>query len=1054
MYELRYDKIPFRIIRKNYEDEAFEAILKGLAEHISLSYTPVIMEKKRMLRYDVTFKNSVNDKPYISIFVDENDNIENYKCLYCGDYTVSYHACKHLLAVAKIYDSVKIDINIDELNEKFDKLEKEVIRAEYQAKRKMKLSEIKAFIDEFNKTNIIPLFEKVDIDSYITGDSGNYQLSFKIGNDKKFVIQNIMNFIEAVNNSESLQYGKKFSFIHNINNFSDFSKEVIKYMQSTEYNNISKFENLTPIKIEKLFDLYVNKYINIKIGDEFRKVYISSDKKDISYYLNEKYELSLKDYDLTFIGYTKDYVLDDNILYVISNNSDSERSLIKFLSVKNEMSFEYIKDVMEKKIYPRYSDIITVNENVLNTMKIADFKMKLYFDANENGIFYDLKCFLGEKETEIDKLNDYAYKIELVESYLNNMGFDDECKLVDKALAFYFMKADLSHLKKYCEIYLSENIKRVKVKTASGFQTRMSYNVGMLDVCFENSEFSDEELATIIKSLKKKIRYVKLNNDTIIEVTEEDAQKLLNTVKEFNLDINNLSEPQSIPLYQALKVTTEDLDIVDYKLDNKLKDLLKDIIGYKELDYKAPEKLLDVMRPYQVDAFKWMKVLTKHNFCGILADDMGLGKTLEVISVIIDSNDNAPTLVVCPKSLCYNWKNEFSIWAGKCEVDIEVINVIGGINDRKEIISNIDNNKKVIYISSYDSLRNDIELYEGKEFKYLILDEAQSIKNHHTLKAKSVKMIKSTNRFVLTGTPIENSINDLWSIFDFLMPNYLGTYSDFRDKYEADIIMDEEDSVLRLVKKIAPFVLRRTKKEVLKDLPDKVESIQIATMSSAQRKVYDAQLLKTRRLLQSPNANKIDILAYITRLRQICVDPKLFIDDYEGSSAKLDLIKELIETYVSSGHKIIIFSQFTSIFDSLSNIIEKMNYKYFVLTGKTNPLDRVEMANKFNEEDDDHKVFLVSLKAGGTGLNLVGADVVIHLDPWWNYAVENQATDRAHRLGQKNAVSVIKVICEDSIEQKVIELQRIKKEIAERIIVSDENNHSNIVVDDLKYLLD
>ena len=257
------------------------------------------------------------------------------------------------------------------------------------------------------------------------------------------------------------------------------------------------------------------------------------------------------------------------------------------------------------------------------------------------------------------------------------------------------MKADLSHLKKYCEIYLSENIKRVKVKTASGFQTRMSYNVGMLDVCFENSEFSDEELATIIKSLKKKIRYVKLNNDTIIEVTEEDAQKLLNTVKEFNLDINNLSEPQSIPLYQALKVTTEDLDIVDYKLDNKLKDLLKDIIGYKELDYKAPEKLLDVMRPYQVDAFKWMKVLTKHNFCGILADDMGLGKTLEVISVIIDSNDNAPTLVVCPKSLCYNWKNEFSIWAGKCEVDIEVINVIGGINDRKEIISNIDNNKKV-----------------------------------------------------------------------------------------------------------------------------------------------------------------------------------------------------------------------------------------------------------------------------------------------------------------------------------------------------------------------
>ena len=322
------------------------------------------------------------------------------------------------------------------------------------------------------------------------------------------------------------------------------------------------------------------------------------------------------------------------------------------------------------------------------------------------------------------------------------------------------------------------------------------------------------------------------------------------------------------------------------------------------------------------------------------------------------------------------------------------------------------------------------------------------------MKAKSVKRVKSKNRFVLTGTPIENSITDLWSLFDFLMPNYLGTYSDFREKYEADVIYDEQDTVLKLVKKISPFVLRRTKKEVLKDLPDKVESIQIATMSKDQRRVYDAQLLKTRRMLQNILANKIDILAHITRLRQICVDPRLFMNDYYGDSAKLNLVSDLLEQYVPNGHKVIIFSQFTSSFELLVPILKDLKIKYFILTGKTNPYDRVEMANTFNDPEDEHKVFLVSLKAGGTGLNLVGADVVIHLDPWWNYAVENQATDRAHRIGQKNAVSVIKVICEDSIEQKVIELQRIKRDIADKIILSDENSNTKIAIDDLKYLLD
>ena len=472
---------------------------------------------------------------------------------------------------------------------------------------------------------------------------------------------------------------------------------------------------------------------------------------------------------------------------------------------------------------------------------------------------------------------------------------------------------------------------------------------------------------------------------------------------------------------------------------------------FKKLDIKVPSSLKNVLREYQVDAYKWMKVLSKHNFCGVLADDMGLGKTLEVISVILSSEEKKPSLIVCPKSLCYNWKNEFSLWAK----ELDVVNVIGNINDRKDIISKIDEKKKVIYISSYDSLRNDIDLYKNVKFNYLILDEAQSIKNHNTLKAKSVKKIKSIHRFVLTGTPIENSVVDLWSIFDFLMPEYLGDYSNFRSRYEEAVVSGNADEVSgALIRKISPFVLRRTKKEVLKDLPDKIETIQIASMEEKQRLIYEAQLRKTREILTNPKASKIEILSSLTRLRQICVHPQLYLDNYDGRSAKFDLLMELLEDYIATDHKVIIFSQFTSAFTLLEPLLNDKKYEYFLLTGKTSAEDRISMANRFNDKDDKHKVFLVSLKAGGTGLNLIGADIVIHLDPWWNYAVENQATDRAHRIGQKNVVQVIKMICENSIEQKVIELQRIKKEVAERIILSDEENYNNINLTDLKYLLD
>ena len=707
-----------------------------------------------------------------------------------------------------------------------------------------------------------------------------------------------------------------------------------------------------------------------------------------------------------------------------------------------------VEDVFKKEIYPRYNKVIQVSDELKEKLDIVNYEIRAYFDYNDV-LFVETRFFKNDIEVEYEEAIEYLVTYDQYENYIKQLGFEDnEIREMEKIVNF--LRSDLGPLKEVCSVYLSENIKKLKIKKSSSITAHLKYDVDMMGIFFETSEFNEKELLEIVRSIKKRVKYIKLNKDTILDLEDKNLQDFYNAVVEFNLDSKKLLETQDVQLYQALKLIDENISICEYKTDDKLKALLEDIINYKNNNFSYPDDLKDIARPYQIDAFNWMKTLIKYKFCGILADDMGLGKTLEVISVIKDDCEEKPSLIVCPKSLCYNWKNEFLLW-GK---EINVVNVIGSVSQRLDIICNIDNNKKTVYITSYDSLRNDIEFYNKIDFRFLILDEAQTIKNHTTLKAQSVKSIKSELRFVLTGTPIENSIIDLWSIFDFLMPKYLGIYSEFKERYEKSIVESQSTQAIdNLVKKISPFVLRRTKEEVLTDLPSKVEFIQIATMSEEQQKLYDSLILRTREKLEAKES-KIEILAMLTRLRQICVDPGLFVEGYTGGSCKLDLLMELVSNYLDDGHKIVIFSQFVSVFPKLKQMLDKKNIKYFALTGDTDALDRVNMASEFNKEDSDEKVFLVSLKSGGTGLNLIGADVVIHLDPWWNYAVENQATDRTHRIGQKRSVNVIKLIVENSIEQKVIELQNIKKDLASKIIKNESDSLEKLSIDDISFLLD
>ena len=473
---------------------------------------------------------------------------------------------------------------------------------------------------------------------------------------------------------------------------------------------------------------------------------------------------------------------------------------------------------------------------------------------------------------------------------------------------------------------------------------------------------------------------------------------------------------------------------------------------------KIPEEIEPILRPYQKTGFKWLKTLDKYKFGGILADDMGLGKTIQIISILLDYKQNTEnqktSIVVSPSSLSLNWKNEIEKFAP--ELKIKVIR--GTALERKEKIEHLE--KYDVIITSYDLLKRDIDVYKEKKynFKYIIADEAQYLKNNATKNAKAIKKLNAETRFALTGTPIENSLAELWSIFDLIMPGYLFSYKEFKSAYEMPIVKEENrDAMEKLKMLIEPFVLRRTKKEVLTELPEKTITVLNNEMEEEQKNIYLSYLVQAKQELQDEittngyERSQIKILAALTRLRQICCHPGLFIEDYNGGSSKLDQCMEIIEDGITAGHKILLFSTYTSMFEIIEKELNNRNIKYFKLTGSTKVDERIELVDEFNQ-NKEISVFLISLKAGGTGLNLIGADMVIHYDPWWNLSAENQATDRAYRIGQKNNVQVYKLITKDSIEEKIYELQQRKAELTDNMLNTQTTFINKLSKDDIMNL--
>ena len=646
----------------------------------------------------------------------------------------------------------------------------------------------------------------------------------------------------------------------------------------------------------------------------------------------------------------------------------------------------------------------------------------------------------------------------------------------------------LSILRDVGDVFTTPAFDRLVAPKPPTVKVGLSIKGNLVEISPIADEVPADEVGSLLASYRRRQRFHQLKDGTLLRLDEAQLDTLDMLARELELDENQLNSGLiELPGGQAFLLDGElPDDGSDVVKDASFSDYIDDLKVIDPNAYEVPDALKPILRPYQAEGFRWLNTLYDKGFGGILADEMGLGKSVQLISLLlsryqtprsvehdeeITQSDNAterrarsaepegladinplrPSLIVCPASLVYNWASEFAKFAP----GLNAVVVAGSKAERRAaIVHAFAADEPTVLITSYDLLRRDVDDYraEGRQFNIMALDEAQYIKNHTTKIAKAVKSVDAKHRFALTGTPIENRLSELWSIFDFLMPGILGSYKRFHERYElpianaraADDLTHEGRAAAqvnpesarvahRLQSLVGVFIRRRLKSQVLTDLPDKLETTLTVRMEGEQRKLYAAHEQRLRMQLEHSeqadfNTSKIQILAELTKLRQVCCDPRLLYSNAKDSSAKLAAIGELMETCASEGKKALIFSQFTSFLDLIGERFETQGLRYYTINGSTPKKRRLELVDRFNA--DDTPAFLISLKAGNTGLNLTGASVVIHADPWWNAAVQNQATDRAHRIGQTQDVNVYQVVAKDTIEERIIKLQRTKSELA------------------------
>ena len=932
----------------------------------------------------------------------------------------------------------------------------------------------------------------ISIPTILKGDGGRALVSLHGGSSRKYKIQTIKKFLSDLYHHESFAIGKEFKYVNGESTFDKISLELLDYLlgiyeiqeviDSTHFSKIfSKSQMfITKNMLVKLFYILREKGFTLELyGKTYTDVVFVKGNPRISYQLSIDEDSIVVDYQgkdaVLPLTETGELLYFDGAVYMpdkmfIRNYKPFYNSLGKDkepLTFRGDAKTSFLEHVL-----PRISEtmVLDVPEELKSRYITCDMEAKLYFDKYKNGIKAELKYKYGEYEfNSFGNAAAGSYiivrqreKEDAIISDLLKMGFvpyKNFYLLKDEEKIYDFLSGRVMELEDKSNLFYSEDFRRLGIRAPGSFKAgvRINSEFNMLELDLSFDEVPKDELKELLHSYQIKKKYYRLKNGSFINLEDKTVDEVSHILSSLHIKDKNLKEDAMLLEKQNalyLEKAFSDHEFV-FERDRDFMALTEKILNPSRTDYVLPDGILAELRPYQLTGYKWLKTLADNELGGILADDMGLGKTLQSIVYIaseVMTDKREHHLIVCPTSLIYNWQDEIENFAPR----IKALVITGNPVERQEAIERY--REYDVLITSYPLIRRDINLYEKLEFHTVFIDEAQFIKNDSSLNAKSVKRLRAKHRFALTGTPIENSLSELWSIFDFIMPEYLYSHNRFVELYEKPIMKEDEKALFDLHQHIEPFILRRMKKDVLTELPDKYETKMLTDLSEGQRLVYLSFLENVRSELHSEiedsgvEKNRIKILAALTRLRQICCHPSTFLENYQGGSGKLELLMEIIPEAIANDHRILVFSQFTSMLRIIESELNELDIPYFYLEGSTPTQDRNDYVKRFN--NGEGKVFLISLKAGGTGLNLTGADTVIHYDPWWNPAVEDQATDRAYRIGQQNKVHVMKLITKGTIEEKIFKLQRKKKELSDSIISSKEVFINSLTREELEELFE
>lgn len=923
------------------------------------------------------------------------------------------------------------------------------------------------------------IYGKVELVPYFKMEYSYASVEFKIGTEMKYVLKNISSFVQAYEKKERVRYGKKLDFYHCPEAFTEDALRMIDFLQQqdsdkkrqSQYhayyvysNGYERHMDLDEVGMDRFFAALgkTGFYAEMVYGEEDIYYVSEEEKKPKLTIRTESRGIFLTLEPLRVIrGRERYYFCEGNMIYPSTRCLREELyEFFDYLQRQTDDSCYLAKEelpVFCRDLLPLLRENITVVSEGFDERLYVPEKpeFELYLDKLDNNVAgAKLLSVYGEtkynvlEEVAPGEVRDIAEELRiknLVESYFNEFSRDEKVFVLnrDEEKLYQLLTSGLQRLAEYITIYMSDKFRNIRVVPSPTVTVGVALKSDLLELTIHSKEMEPEELAYLLSKYNPKKKYIRLKNGDFMDIREDGLNLLAEVGADLQLSEKELKKEQIIvPKYRAmyLDAVLKNKNALSVEKNREFKGMVRNMKTIDDSDYEVPDSLREIMRGYQKTGFLWMKTLRENGFGGILADDMGLGKTLQVISLLLNEQEETEagdrechrSLIVCPASLVYNWKKEMERFAPQ----LSTVIISGLAPERQQLIQ--QSREGEILITSYDLLKRDEEWYEEMVFAIQVIDEAQYIKNPGTQAAKAVKKIQASFKLALTGTPIENRLSELWSIFDYLMPGFLYTYKRFREEMELPIMANrDENRMERLQRMIRPFVLRRMKEEVLQDLPEKIEENIFAKLDGEQRRLYDANVQQMKALLEGKSEQefrmqKIQILSQLMRLRQICCDPALVYEDYRGESAKLEMCMELLQNAAGSGHKILLFSQFTTMLERLAGQLKKAGIAYYMLTGSVNKEKRAQMVESFNQ--DEVPVFCISLKAGGTGLNLTAADIVIHYDPWWNVAVQNQATDRAHRIGQKNVVTVYKLVSQDTIEEKIIAIQERKKELANQVL--------------------